>query len=314
MSRSKLALLIALTCITHAEALEIYSTFDIPPNVAGSAPLTRGIGQPTRVVFGNPVVEPQFGSLNQSALVFDGRTRYEQIEFRLDGSYEQYRVSFDYESANLNGSSYAFGIFLDSVDVFQSSTSDSKAIWFHGLGVIDAYNPRNSTAEPPRTFNDGTSYHVLIDVDIPANRWTVSYNDLPWFTAPYDSVSQRIHAIRFSLAPWQFGAPDAPEVQAAIDNVHIAAVPEPQSIWLFSAGCCFLLWHLARRRFNHRVRILHERTDDKTFTTDRPGASVTEERNEKAPTSVATKRQSSSSGREAEFHNGNRAQGNRVHI
>jgi hypothetical protein len=248
MPRPKLAVLAMFACVTQVGALEINSRFEIPPNSPGSAPLTGGVDQPTRVVFGNPVVEAQFGSLNQSALVFDGRSTYEQIEYRLDGSYRQYHVSFDFESANLNGSSYAFNIFLDSVDVFGPGASDSKSISFHGLGFLGMFNPRDSSGPPGRSFDDGLGYRVSVDVDLAANRWSASYNEQLFFTAPFNSVSDRIHSVRFSLAPWQAGAPDAPEVQAAIDNVHIVAVPEPRSVYLLAVGCCWLLWRAVRQK------------------------------------------------------------------
>ncbi len=126
---------------------EIISTFDSPPNAPGSSPLTGGVNQPTRVVFGNPTVETAFGSLTESPLVFEGYANYEQIEYRLVGDFDHYHISVDLASALLNNSDYAFSILLDCVDVFEPGRSDSKNVYFHGSAGVRVFNPGTNGAD-----------------------------------------------------------------------------------------------------------------------------------------------------------------------
>jgi hypothetical protein len=169
------------------------------------------------VVFGNPTVVPTVGPLTD-ALVFHAVSSYEQIALGLPLNGPRYEIQYDVLTHALLNSQYAFTTLLD--------TPQARNMSFHGGANTIQMNNLGNLME----FKDDQLYHFKINLDFPANQWSVTIDGGQPFTTTIDAAN--LYSIRFSLAPWKVGAPDLPGTFVALDNVVVNVVPEPSNFAL----------------------------------------------------------------------------------
>ncbi|HEY5296628.1 MAG TPA: PEP-CTERM sorting domain-containing protein [Verrucomicrobiae bacterium] len=168
-------------------------------------------------IFGNPSIQASVGPF-ANALVFHAVTGYDQIELPIGVTGPSYDIQFDVLVHNLLNSQYAFSMYLD--------TAFATSVDFHGgQNSIDVFQSSPYTTENLADFENDQSYHFDISVNLQANLWSVAIDGTQLFSNPVNASS--LDDIRFSMAPWYFGAADAPTVYAGLDNVLVSVVPEP---------------------------------------------------------------------------------------
>jgi hypothetical protein len=192
-------------------ATELYNLDFTPPEV----------GQ-YQVVFGTPSVQPMVGPFTD-ALVFDAVKSYEQIRLPISVAGSRYEFECDLLVHNLRNSDYVFAVLMDTPNV--------RTVSFDGrLNRIEAFPSFTNLG----SFSNDQVYHLTMILDLGANFWSIALDGIERYRSQADASG--LQAIRINMgAPGQT-PPDAPGVYAAIDNVRVSVVPEPQSLSLLGFG------------------------------------------------------------------------------
>ena len=169
-------------------------------------------------VFGSPTVVSSFDGLTD-ALLFHAVSSYDQIKLEVGAAAPGYQIGFDVVTHGLRNSQYLFTALLDTPEI--------RSVDFHGgLNSIYVFQPFSGSGTLQSLVDDAV-YHLDLTIDLPANLWRISINDVPCFSSPINASD--IGSIRFSLAPAILGAGDSPSTQVAIDNIRVDAIPEPSA-------------------------------------------------------------------------------------
>lgn len=222
-------------------------TFSTPPNQVGQSPYLDTTGSPrvgpTQNVFGHSKVANSIGDLtNQPVQLIPGPAgsfSYGQLQFDLgDSAIYAFPTNYPYYHLQMD-------VFLDHLATNEHFTVlvDSpyaSSIDFYGTGIIsrnvhasDPYYPNR----PIGTFQFGTMFTLAIDLDVPANSWTITYNTQQIYSGQFylptpadPELPTSIRAFRINLAD-ALSVPDIPT--AAVDNIEVyGIIPEPQTISL----------------------------------------------------------------------------------
>jgi hypothetical protein len=230
-----------------AQSAVVYNLdFEAPAHAIGGLPsVGTGANRVSAIPFGSPRVVNSATLLNGNSLEFEGLLSYEQISLSLPVDSPRWSISFDVVTQNLVNSQYAFTVLLDTPEV--------RSISFHsGVDAILPYQPAVTLA-PLQAFVDGHKYHLDIDVDFTANRWSTSVDGVQRLSAPINATD--VNSVRFSMAPAAFGAVDEPNTKAFLDNVRVldaAVIPEPTSA-LIGFALCFVAGARPRGRTGRQV-------------------------------------------------------------
>jgi hypothetical protein len=176
------------------------------------------------VLSGSPTVVPGFGGFSE-ALLFHARETYnDKITLGLGAGSPSYSIDFDVVTHGLENSAYAFVIYL--------ATPQTRNIDFHGgLKTIGVFQPAPYFSQGVFAFSDDSPYHLSIFTDFLENRWQVSVNGVSVYENDFNAAD--IKSMAFSLTSWRYGAVDDPNVQVALDNIRVEAIPEP-SVWMLT--------------------------------------------------------------------------------
>lgn len=235
-------LLLIICSPAQAAIIEHYNIdFSSPTHIVGYLP-TTGTTPDTisRVNFGQPIVESDFGSLTDQPLVFNPNTStYEQIQLNLGLGFDNYNLSFDIETANLNESLYSFNVIFDSPQV--------QNLNFHGSVGLYTFNSGGGGSNLG-AFSDNTLMHVNINVDLINNIWMIDTGVLPVYTGVFNSLEGDVSSIRFNLSPWYSGTGIDSSISVGIDNIIVSSsvVPLPAALWLFMSGFVVLITFLKK--------------------------------------------------------------------
>lgn len=235
------ACVLASALATAANAEVFYNiNFESPVHIVGSTPATgAGPETPSRIVFGEPVVENGFGALNSQCLVFNQTSAtYDQIELDLGRNSDLYFLSFDVITRNIDESLMSFTIFFDTPQV--------RTFSFHGLGNVNAFSPAGGIINHAYDFRDEQLMRVTTIINLTANTWAVAVNGNLAVEGQFNAEEGDVEQIRFSLSPWHGSISHDPAAYVAIDNIYVAdTVPEPGTLLGLSVGGMLLM---ARRR------------------------------------------------------------------
>lgn len=230
--KNTVTLLLFVFIVTSAHAEVFYNIdFEGPLHTVGTTPTTgNGIKTPSNVVFGEPLVQQGFGSMNSQCLVFhQTSSSNNQIELDLGKHQSFYFLSYDIITSNLDNSSCAFTVHFDTPQV--------RNIGFHGLGIVRGYIPFTHVNNYGYDYNDQTLMHVTTEIDLVQNKWQTKVNNQLAVSGAFRAQRGDIESIRLNLSPWKGSIDYDPSVYVAIDNLFVAnAVPEPCTIALLGLG------------------------------------------------------------------------------
>jgi hypothetical protein len=216
-----------LPAIVQAEPVLIYDVdFGTPPHTVGQPPAV-GSGSaprrtPTAIVFGDPKVVAAQGALTDQPCLFgNGTSGYDQLQFSMAGlpADSTYRLELQVLVEVLAGSwpNDDFSIILD--------LPTAHSIRFMTNGEIRA-------GQVIGQFQFGVPVLVAIDLDIPADRWTIYLDGTYAYSGPI--VAEELRSIRLNLK----GA--AVTNVAAVDNLRIysgVVTPPPGACCLDDGSC-----------------------------------------------------------------------------
>lgn len=228
MIRKGLILLGSLFIATTAHASITYFNSDFESAIDTGSAIVDG-SNVLNQVFGD-VSLSSFGSLSGNALVFNPNVdSYEQVSLTLGAGAPNYHVEFDLETHNLVGSGYGFAMLADTPQVRNLNVGDccgnSVSLFGSSSGPVSI-----------GYFTDDTLMHVVADMDLANNLWSVSISGVGSITTTFDSAGGDVNSIRFSLNPALGGVGLDSSVYAAIDNLSVSTVPLPAAFWLFLSG------------------------------------------------------------------------------
>lgn len=232
--RTNLKLLIVALCVAAAPAAaragELYNLDFTPPD-SGTYQMTLG----------NPTVQSSVGPFTD-ALVFHAVASGEQIRLPIAMPAPGYDLQFDLFAHNVANSDYSFGVFLDG--------TATRSVNFHGgLNSVYAYQSIPFLNLSLISLTNDATYHLDVVLDLQSSVWSMAVNGMSLFNGPLGGAG--LPDVRFGIAPWIGGAANAPDSYVALDNVQVAAVPEPPVVGLATPG--ILLWlQLRHRRFQAR--------------------------------------------------------------
>lgn len=188
------------------------------------------------------------GVLDGSVLIFNSAGNiqvfgYDAVRYELvDEGLIPRRVSlsFDVETSRLPGSTSQFSVLVDTPSV--------RNLVFRSSGDVEVYNPGPGTSEVVSRYVDGAPLHIGMLLDIVADRWTVSIDDV----LVYDDVlgGSIIGSIRFAIGAASGDVPFDPLAAAFVDNIAIQTtdfvafpatpVPLPAALGTMVGALCWL--------------------------------------------------------------------------
>ena len=146
-------------------------------------------------------------------------------ECRFDPLSSHYEIAFDLTVLELAPDS-GFGLLLD--------TPAFRALTFGADGGILVNVPNGPNPGPVQigSYELGELLQVGVEVDLIASEWATSINGTELYRDSFGNAFN-VHALRFGLGT---GSPG----RVAIDNISVAAIPEPQTGALLSLGIAAL--------------------------------------------------------------------------
>lgn len=251
--------LTALLLISTASTAATITHYDVDfglPHTIGSAP-TVGIGSggPSEIPFGVPTVESSLLSLTTPMLRFDtfgapgsgDRNIGEQVKFELGLGYDNYDISFDVVTVGLTGNNFSFSVHLDGLQPSGRSLSfnGGRRVPFNpGVRWFNGFSPSEERSGIITSFEDGTLYHVNMNVDLTQDLWTMSVNGVLDQTL-FSNLEAGLGAVRFTMSESVSGAGTGNGIFAGLDNVLITSnvVPEPSTGLLLGVSLGWLsIW------------------------------------------------------------------------
>ncbi len=198
-------------------------TFSSPEHVAGLPPSVGYLStRPTKIVFGEPLVEPSLGELSGQPLVFNTTGNnssfyYEQIRFVVGQEQDYYYVSFDVFVNNLIGSTNRFTVLFDTPTV--------RNLYFKNDGTIYIENWNNHTRRGESkvigTFTETEILYVEVKMNLVLQEWEILLNGVQlhigWFEPDQD-----IEAIRFNLGLTNSSDTPNHDTYVGLDNIIVA--------------------------------------------------------------------------------------------
>lgn len=208
----------AASVITHYDVNFNSDTAGLAPTIDSSSTT------PSRIIFGEPIVESSFGALTDQALVFNtaGSTMsqfyYDQIGFNLNKGYDNYQFEFDLSIDGLIGSDYHFTALLDTPIV--------QNFHLNPDGTASTQNVyTSSVVDSLGGYSENELLHVLFDVDLSSNLWSIKLNDLLVLSDDeFYSESGDIKSFRLSLGTVFGGSSNDPSVFVGLDNLKITSI------------------------------------------------------------------------------------------
>ena len=188
---------------------------------------------------GNPYVAPSIGPFTD-ALVFRATNSIpgisDQIRLPLGNVGQGVIVSFDVMAHSLRGSKYRFSMFLDTPEVRSVSLNglSNNAQAFQPFAPINLFE-----------FADDQVYHFEISVDLATALWSVSVDGHKWFTR--DFAASTLQSIRFSTDKASGVAVPNAETYAALDNILVTTIPEPNTLAFLGLGSLVFMMRSRRR-------------------------------------------------------------------
>jgi len=199
------------------------------PPVLGTGPAPRKV--PTEIVFGDPMVLPAVGALDEQPCSFgNGTAGYDQLRFYVDPinplgfpiAYDAYLLSANVLIQSI-ASNDQFTIFFDSPTIHK--------VVFHSDGTIYVY-PGTLVVG---VYTLGVPINVIIEMDMQNDTWSVLLNGAHVYTGP--AAADYLRTIRLSHAPGYAGT------AIGADDLYLwgvgqiaAAVEEPEPAGLRSAA------------------------------------------------------------------------------
>jgi hypothetical protein len=241
-----LALYQLLAIVFFANAEDLYDvSFESPLHTVNLPPATGGREAPSGIYFGQPLVRPSLWDANNACLEFNipnpsSDFSLEQVGFNLRVGSPRLFLGFDVFTKDLAANS-GFRILFDTpnVQTFQLSAGPPGQANLSIDGLLS----------PVATYPQQQLLHLGVDVDLLAHTWDFYVNGAHLLTGPFVLSGPDVLGIRFSLSANSAG----PDALVQIDNVRIAAVPEPAT-WQFSAlGIALILILRCRQRWVARI-------------------------------------------------------------
>lgn len=189
------------------------------------------------VLYGTPAVVPSFGGMTDAMLFRARATNWDAITLSMEAQPSAYTIDFDVVTHGLRNSLYTFMIYL--------STAETRNVFFHGgLNAIGVFQPFPYTDQGVQAFADDVPYHLTILADFPNNAWQLRVDGVPVYQNVFNAAD--IQQVAFALNGWHAAAVDNPNVQVALDNIRVEAIPEPSPCLLFSTAILVMYGWRAR--------------------------------------------------------------------
>lgn len=229
MKRLLIPIIVFVSLVTPALAQDAVLLYDVdfgsPPHVIGQAPVLGTDPAPrqtlTRIVFGNPIVVENLGSLADQPmhLAGPGSTQfdYSQVEMGIASEFDgfsedfpRYLIEMDVLVELLQDDD--FTIFLDTPNV--------RNIYFGPDGRISVTDPIRYTYTVG-TYSTTVSTKLLVDVDLTKEIWVVSINGAVIYSGDFNA--DRFNKIRLSLAR-------SSQNIVAVDNIKVYGLYESAAL------------------------------------------------------------------------------------
>jgi len=177
------------------------------------------------------------------ALLFQATTDGGRLDLPVGPAGQRFNLQYDMLVHNVLNSQYAFTMYI--------SAGTARSVSLHGLlNYIYVFQSIPYTQVNAGGFLNDRVYHFDIDIELDASSWSLAVDGSQRFSSSVDGTI--LHSIAFRFSPWYSGAPDAPGVYGALDNVVIT-VPEPSAFGLFGLGT-FIATLQRRRRFGRALQ------------------------------------------------------------
>jgi hypothetical protein len=198
-----------------ADGVLLYDVdFGTPPHTPGQPPVT-GTGPaprdtPTQIVFGEPLVVPALGALDDQPCAFGWHPSdtYDQLKFAVSGAggfpdtYDSYHIEMDI-IVEASAASFTFTILLDTPSV--------RNIYFYDDGRIRAWP---CPGDYIGTFEYGVPLFLELDLDVANNQLAITKDGHELWSGDCDV--EGLSAIRLSMGQTS----DAPD-PVAVDNFRV---------------------------------------------------------------------------------------------
>jgi predicted outer membrane repeat protein len=198
-------------------------TFSSPEHIAGLPPSVGYFStRPTKIVFGEPLVEPSLGTLSGQPLVFNTTGNnspfyYDQIRFVVGQEQDYYYVSFDVLLQNLIASTNRFTVLFDTPTV--------RNLYFKNDGTIYIENWNNHTRRGESkvigTFTENEDLYVEVKMNLVLQEWEILLNGDRLHIGLFEP-DEDIEAIRFNLGLSNSSHTPNHDTYVGLDNIIVA--------------------------------------------------------------------------------------------